>query len=195
MRDRLTPRREPFAQTVDCPVDGLLPESFTALDSHAVVRALPRPARRTAVRARGAPQDPVPRDEAAAPGAPADARRQADDGARGRSAGAVPGSRRRRLRDAAAAVVQAARRRRQAHPEERRGAVPRSRHDLPPQAGLRRADGGMVPRGRFRPPEPRRVRALRADEGRLFRQRLFRRVAQSSRWPARAGTAFSCGPC
>ncbi len=38
MRDRLTPSREPFAQAVDCPVDGLLPPSFTALDSHAVVR-------------------------------------------------------------------------------------------------------------------------------------------------------------
>ena len=38
MRERLTPSREPFVQTVDCPVAGLLPESFTTLDSHAVVR-------------------------------------------------------------------------------------------------------------------------------------------------------------
>jgi asparagine synthase (glutamine-hydrolysing) len=38
MRDRLTPLREPFAQILDCPVAGLLPPSFSALDSHAVVR-------------------------------------------------------------------------------------------------------------------------------------------------------------
>src|SRR5712691_9674428 len=38
MRDRLTPRRDRFVQTVDCPVAGLLPPPFTALDSHAVVR-------------------------------------------------------------------------------------------------------------------------------------------------------------
>ena len=38
MRDRLTPSRDPFVQAVDCPVAGLLPQSFTALDSHAVVR-------------------------------------------------------------------------------------------------------------------------------------------------------------
>jgi asparagine synthase (glutamine-hydrolysing) len=38
MRDRLTPRREPYVQPVNCPVAGLLPPSFAALDSHAVVR-------------------------------------------------------------------------------------------------------------------------------------------------------------
>jgi asparagine synthase (glutamine-hydrolysing) len=38
MRDHLTPRRDPFVQAVDCPVAGLLPASFTSLDSHAVVR-------------------------------------------------------------------------------------------------------------------------------------------------------------
>jgi asparagine synthase (glutamine-hydrolysing) len=38
MRDRLTPSRDPFVQAVDCPVAGLLPQSFTALDSHEVVR-------------------------------------------------------------------------------------------------------------------------------------------------------------
>jgi asparagine synthase (glutamine-hydrolysing) len=38
MRDRLTPRRDSFVQTVECPVAGLLPQSFAALDSHAVVR-------------------------------------------------------------------------------------------------------------------------------------------------------------
>jgi asparagine synthase (glutamine-hydrolysing) len=38
MRDRLTPRHDPFVQSVDCPVADLLPESFTTLDSHAVVR-------------------------------------------------------------------------------------------------------------------------------------------------------------
>jgi asparagine synthase (glutamine-hydrolysing) len=38
MRDRLTPRQDPFVQSVDCPVADLLPESFTTLDSHAVVR-------------------------------------------------------------------------------------------------------------------------------------------------------------
>jgi asparagine synthase (glutamine-hydrolysing) len=38
IRNRLTPRRDPFVQAVDCPVAGLLPASFTALDSHAVVR-------------------------------------------------------------------------------------------------------------------------------------------------------------
>jgi asparagine synthase (glutamine-hydrolysing) len=38
MRDRLTPSRNPFVQTIDCPIEGLLPPSFAALDSHAVVR-------------------------------------------------------------------------------------------------------------------------------------------------------------
>jgi asparagine synthase (glutamine-hydrolysing) len=37
-RERLTPRREPFAQEIDCPIEGLLPDSLRALDSHAVVR-------------------------------------------------------------------------------------------------------------------------------------------------------------
>ena len=37
MRDRLTPRRDPFAQSVACPVTGLLPDALTTLDSHDVV--------------------------------------------------------------------------------------------------------------------------------------------------------------
>jgi asparagine synthase (glutamine-hydrolysing) len=38
MRDRLTPNPAPFAGSIDCPVAGLLPPSFSGLDSHAVVR-------------------------------------------------------------------------------------------------------------------------------------------------------------
>jgi len=38
LRDRLTPSRQPFAESVECPVAGLLPPSFSGLDSHAVVR-------------------------------------------------------------------------------------------------------------------------------------------------------------
>ena len=37
-RARLTPDRTLFEQTVDCPVEGLLPDSHRSLDSHAVVR-------------------------------------------------------------------------------------------------------------------------------------------------------------
>ena len=37
-RRRLTPHAAPFRQPIDCPVDGLLPTSHRALDSHAVVR-------------------------------------------------------------------------------------------------------------------------------------------------------------
>ena len=37
MRDRLTPDAAPFRQPVSCPIDGLLPESHTRIDSHAVV--------------------------------------------------------------------------------------------------------------------------------------------------------------
>ena len=37
MRSRLTPNAAPFLQSVDCPVEGLLPDSHTQLDSHAVV--------------------------------------------------------------------------------------------------------------------------------------------------------------
>jgi asparagine synthase (glutamine-hydrolysing) len=37
LRDRLTPSRAPFAGTVDCPIEGLMPESHRTLDSHAVV--------------------------------------------------------------------------------------------------------------------------------------------------------------
>jgi len=37
MRDRLTPSRDPFRQSVTCPVKALLPEPLTELDSHAVV--------------------------------------------------------------------------------------------------------------------------------------------------------------
>lgn len=37
MRDRLTPTSRPFTQSTSCPVEGLLPESHTRLDSHAVV--------------------------------------------------------------------------------------------------------------------------------------------------------------
>jgi asparagine synthase (glutamine-hydrolysing) len=36
-RRRLTPDRSPFAQSIDCPVPGLLPDSHRLLDSHAVV--------------------------------------------------------------------------------------------------------------------------------------------------------------
>ena len=38
MRERLTPDRARFVDSVDCPVAGLFPASFGALDSHAVVR-------------------------------------------------------------------------------------------------------------------------------------------------------------
>ena len=38
MRRSLTPDPAPFAGTIDCPVEGLLPASHTALDSHGVVR-------------------------------------------------------------------------------------------------------------------------------------------------------------
>ncbi len=38
IRESLTPRPEAFAQAVDCPVPGLLPEAFGRLDSHEVVR-------------------------------------------------------------------------------------------------------------------------------------------------------------
>ena len=38
MRRQLTPDLRPFEQAIDCPVDGLLPDSHRALDSHAVVR-------------------------------------------------------------------------------------------------------------------------------------------------------------
>jgi len=38
MRAQLTPRRAPYAEAIDCPIAGLLPPSFAALDSHAVVR-------------------------------------------------------------------------------------------------------------------------------------------------------------
>jgi asparagine synthase (glutamine-hydrolysing) len=37
MRQRLTPRCDAFRQTVDCPVEGLMPDSHRLLDSHAVV--------------------------------------------------------------------------------------------------------------------------------------------------------------
>ena len=37
LRKRLTPNPDPFRQVVDCPVEGLLPESHRTLDSHAVV--------------------------------------------------------------------------------------------------------------------------------------------------------------
>ena|SRR5581483_1192993 len=38
MRAQLTPDRAPFAGAVACPIENLLPASFNALDSHAVVR-------------------------------------------------------------------------------------------------------------------------------------------------------------
>jgi asparagine synthase (glutamine-hydrolysing) len=38
MRTRLTPDTRPFAQSVDCPVPGLLPPGFAQPDSHGVVR-------------------------------------------------------------------------------------------------------------------------------------------------------------
>lgn len=37
MREQLTPSPAAFAGTVDCPVEGLMPEAFGGLDSHAVV--------------------------------------------------------------------------------------------------------------------------------------------------------------
>ena len=37
-RTRLTPDRAPFEQPIDCPVEGLVPDSHRSLDSHAVVR-------------------------------------------------------------------------------------------------------------------------------------------------------------
>jgi asparagine synthase (glutamine-hydrolysing) len=37
VRDELTPSASPFAQSIDCPIEGLLPDSHRALDSHAVV--------------------------------------------------------------------------------------------------------------------------------------------------------------
>src|SRR5580765_7610988 len=37
-RDQLTPDRAPFEQSIDCPVEGLVPASHRSLDSHAVVR-------------------------------------------------------------------------------------------------------------------------------------------------------------
>ena len=37
MRERLTPDRAPFAADTHCPIDGLLPPAFAALDSHAVL--------------------------------------------------------------------------------------------------------------------------------------------------------------
>jgi asparagine synthase (glutamine-hydrolysing) len=36
-RNRLTPNRSPFEQAIDCPIEGLLPQSHRRLDSHAVV--------------------------------------------------------------------------------------------------------------------------------------------------------------
>jgi asparagine synthase (glutamine-hydrolysing) len=37
-RSLLTPDRAPFRQSIDCPVEGLVPDSHRSLDSHAVVR-------------------------------------------------------------------------------------------------------------------------------------------------------------
>jgi asparagine synthase (glutamine-hydrolysing) len=37
-RERLTPDHRPFEQPIDCPVEGLVPDSHRSLDSHAVVR-------------------------------------------------------------------------------------------------------------------------------------------------------------
>jgi len=38
LRDQLTPSTGPFQGTIDCPVEGLLPDAHRSLDSHAVVR-------------------------------------------------------------------------------------------------------------------------------------------------------------
>jgi asparagine synthase (glutamine-hydrolysing) len=38
LRDQLTPSKAPFQGEIDCPVEGLLPDSHRQLDSHAVVR-------------------------------------------------------------------------------------------------------------------------------------------------------------
>ena len=140
-----------------------------------------RPARRPARRAVAAAEDSVPRDEAAPLRAPADARRQADDGAFDRGARAVSRSRRRRLRDAAAAVLQAvATAIGKKSAEEGGRALSRPRHDLPAEAGLRRADGGVVPRRRLRRALPGGVRALGAAHGRLHRRRLLHDAAEGS---------------
>ena len=112
--ERLTPDPTPFRADDRLPGRrAWCPDSHRALDSHAVVARVPRPLDGRLDEPDGAAEDSVPGDEAAAAGAPADARRQADDGARRRGARAVSRSRCRRLRHAAAAVVQAARRRRQ----------------------------------------------------------------------------------
>jgi asparagine synthase (glutamine-hydrolysing) len=37
MRARLTPNRTPFRQSIECPIEGLLPDAHRTLDSHAVV--------------------------------------------------------------------------------------------------------------------------------------------------------------
>src|SRR5262245_17521539 len=37
-RERLTPQLEPYREPVDCPIEGLLPQHLSRLDSHAVVR-------------------------------------------------------------------------------------------------------------------------------------------------------------
>ena len=38
MRQKLTPSADPFRGTIDCPVEGLVPDAHQSLDSHAVVR-------------------------------------------------------------------------------------------------------------------------------------------------------------
>ena len=78
--------------------------------------------------------------------------------------------------------------------EEGRRAVSRRRHDLPPQAGVRRADGGVVPRRRLRRPLPGGVRAIAScrKEG-FFDDDYFSGLAARRRWPAAAATASSSG--
>ena len=79
-----------FQQSIDCPVEGLLPDGHRRLDSHAVVEHYLGGLTGHLTRAGSAAEDSLYGDEAAAARAPADARRQAHDGARDRGARAVP---------------------------------------------------------------------------------------------------------
>ena len=106
--DARSARRSRRRSTARSP--GLLPDSHRALDSHAVVSAVRR--RRSTgrlVEPEVLQKIPYLEMKLRLLRASADARRQADDGACDRGAGAVSRSRRRRVRDAAAAVLQAAR--------------------------------------------------------------------------------------
>ena len=188
----LTPSARRSRKSIDCPVEGLLPRlahtrSTATRWSTTTSAALDRTARR----ARSAAEDSLHGDEAAAARAPADARRQADDGARRskracRSSITTSSSSRRGCR----ASYKLQGRRRQARPEASRRAVSRRTTDSPPQAGIRRADGGVVSRRRLR---RRCLAAFERSElaqGGLLRQRLLRRSAQRRRCSGRGGYSF-----